>query len=101
VSKGGNHKKTDRIVEKKDPEAKLENIGAFNIIKLYLIKGSVSKLEEHRKYVNEVFGGDVIISEGYSVELISNSISRSESEEYQFNCPRTSKDITARIGYRQ
>ncbi|NLD49679.1 MAG: transposase [Clostridiaceae bacterium] len=94
-------KKLIELVKKKDPEAKLEDIGAFNIIKLHLVKGSVPELEEHRRYLKEVFEGNVIIPEGYSVELISNSISRSESGEYQFNCPRASKDITARIGYRR
>ena len=93
-------KKLIEMVKKKDPEAKLEDIGAFDIIKLHLVKGNVPAFEKHRKYVNEVFGGSVMIPEGYSVELISNSVSKDESGEYQFECPRASKDITARTGYR-
>jgi ribosomal protein L34 len=88
-------------VKKKNPEVKLEDIGAFDIIKLRLVKGKISALEKHREYVKEAFDGSIMIPEGYSVELISNSISGNEKGEYQFSCPRASKDITARIGYRR
>jgi len=64
-------KKLIEMVKKKDPEAQAEDIGAFDIIKLHLVKGNVPAFEEHRKYVDEVFGGSVMIPEGYSVELIS------------------------------
>jgi ribosomal protein L34 len=94
-------KKLTEMVRKKDPEAKLEDIGAFDIIKFRLIKGNVSALNEHRKYIDDVFGGSIVIPEGYSIELISNSVFRGKDGKYQFECPRASKDITARIGYRR
>jgi len=94
-------KKLIEMVKKKDPEAKLEDIGAFDIIKLHFVKGKVPAFEKHREYVEEAFGGSVMIPEGYSVELISNSISTGDNGELKFRCPRASKDITARIGYRR
>lgn len=94
-------RKLIEMVKKKDPQALVEDIGAFHIIKLHLINGSVPEFKMHRKYIDEAFGGSIKIPEGYSVEVISCAIYRDKDGGYRFECPRASKDITARIGYRR
>jgi len=41
------------------------------------------------------------IDQEYSIEMVSNSIYRNEKDEMKFSCPKASKDLDARIGYRR
>jgi Transposase DDE domain len=93
--------KLKEMVKKKNPEVKPEDVASFNMIKFNLIKSNVAIFEEHREYIVRVFCGKIVIPQGFSIELFSNSICVDKDGEYQFECPRASKDITARIGYRR
>jgi len=89
------------MVKKKDKDALIEDIAAFSIIKLHVIKGKVSELEAHRNYLCSIFGDNLKVPQGYSLEVISCAIRTNENEELIFECPRACKDINARTGYRR
>jgi len=94
-------KKLIELVKKKDPKALIEDIGAFSVIKLHLIKGIIPEFNPHRKYIDATLRSSIKIPGGYSVEIISCSIYRDTDGRFRFECPRASKDITARVGYRR
>ena len=94
-------KRLIEMVKKKDSAALVEDIGAFHPVKLHMVKGKVTEFKVHKDYLEHTFGGAIKIPEGYSVEVMSCSIFRNKEGQYQFECPRASKDIMARIGYRR
>ncbi len=62
------------MVKKKDKDALIENIGTFSIIKLRVIKGTISEFKAHSKYLRSIFGESFKSPDGYSLEVISCAI---------------------------
>ncbi|WP_157942983.1 transposase [Acetivibrio saccincola] len=89
------------MVKKKDKDALIENIGTFSIIKLRVIKGTISEFKAHSKYLRSIFGESFKSPDGYSLEVISCAIRLDQNEKLIFECPKSCKDVSARIGYRR
>jgi hypothetical protein len=91
--------KIKTLLKKKNKEIKQKDIATFNIIKFKVYKGKKKNLKNHKKYFETLIGTK--IDKEYSIEMISNRIYRNETGEMKFSCPRASKDLDARTGYRR
>jgi hypothetical protein len=91
--------KIKKLLQKKKKIIREEDIATFNIIKFKVYKEKNKSFKKHKEYLETLLGTK--IGKGSSIEMVSNRIYRSETGEMKFSCPKASKDLDARTGYRR
>jgi hypothetical protein len=91
--------KIKKLLQKKNKKIKQEDIATFNVIKFKVYKEKNKNLKKHKKYLETLMGTK--IDHEYGIEMVANRIYRNEKGEMKFSCPKASKDLDARTGYRR
>ncbi len=93
--------KMKKALKNKKKEVAAENIGAFCILKIKVTRNPVNGWQRQLDYLSNVLGFNIVVPEGYGIQIITCALRKDEESNLTFHCPRASKDITARTGYRR
>ncbi|AZV57864.1 hypothetical protein [Clostridium sp. AWRP] len=88
-------------LKNKDKKLQEKDIGTFSALKIKVNRNPAKGFKNNVKYLNIILGIDIVVPEGYGIELISSSIALSNKGKIEYSCPKACKDIEARTGYRR
>jgi hypothetical protein len=88
-------------LKKKDPDIDLDVATAFSVMQIRIVKKEITELNQYKEFLKTLFGDEFTIPQGYSIEIMSCGIFKDVDGCLKLDCPRASKDIEARIGYRR
>lgn len=77
------------------------DIARFSVLKLMINRNPVRGWEKHVKLISSIIGTDIIVPEGYGIEIISSAVSLDNTGRLIFCCPKACKDVAAKTGYRR
>jgi len=78
-----------------------KDIGIFSVLKIKVNRNPAKGAENNVKYLKSLLDIDIVVPQGYGIEVISSAVTLGDKGNLEYSCPKACKDIEARTGYRR
>lgn len=94
--------KMKKAIEQKKKKVVDADIGLCKILRIKITRNPIDGWQEQLSYLEHLCNTELKIPDGYGIDILSSALTRnSETNQLTYCCPKASKDVEARTGYRR